>query len=448
MNNYEILWNKVLERSKESLESHVYDSFVLDSYIYNIDKDKIYIATNSSIAANLLNTKFLSLFETIVQAITQTNYKLVFEKEETLKNNRSLTKNKPNNKTFFKDSKLNPRFTFDNFVVGPSNKEAQQASLIVASSPGIMYNPLFLYSDSGLGKTHLLHAIGNYIKENNPTKHVLVSSTSSFIDEYIKGARGEKDLNSLKDYIKSFDVLLIDDIQGLIDHKKTEQYFFDLFNYFIDCDKQIVITCDKLPNELKGLEARLVTRFSQGLQSKISTPDISTSVNILKYKIEQSNLDLSKFDEDALHFIAENKSSSVRELEGALNKLLSYTINFMPTNHIDLKITIDALQDILSPSSNKGINEKQIINEVANYFNLTLSQILGNSQIKSISNARHIAMYLIRYKMDLPYKKIGSLFGGKDHSTVISAITKVEKLVKSDPSMGKIVKDLSSKINI
>ena len=332
MTEFDDIWKKILEKLKEKIDEPSFSAFFGDSFVYSVAQNKVYIATQTNLAALIFNSKYKQLIEEACHDVTQTNYELHFDKLENYEKDKKIVKNE--GKLFFKDSKLNPRFTFDTFVIGPSNKEALQASLIVASNPGTMYNPLFIYSDSGLGKTHLLHAIGNFIKSNKTYKNVLISSTSSFIDEYIKGARGEKDLNSLKDYIKDFDVLLIDDIQGLVDHKKTESYFFDLFNYFVDNEKQIVLTCDKLPSELKGIEQRLVTRFSQGLLSKINPPSLETSIEILKSKLIQNGIDLNSIDYDALQFIAEKKSGSVRELEGALNKLLSYTINFKLENDV------------------------------------------------------------------------------------------------------------------
>lgn len=445
MTEFDDIWKKILEKLKEKIDEPSFSAFFGDSFVYSVVQNKVYIATQTNLAALIFNSKYKQLIEEACHDVTQTNYELHFDKLENYEKDKKIVKNE--GKLFFKDSKLNPRFTFDTFVIGPSNKEALQASLIVASNPGTMYNPLFIYSDSGLGKTHLLHAIGNFIKSNKTYKNVLISSTSSFIDEYIKGARGEKDLNSLKDYIKDFDVLLIDDIQGLVDHKKTESYFFDLFNYFVDNEKQIVLTCDKLPSELKGIEQRLVTRFSQGLLSKINPPSLETSIEILKSKLIQNGIDLNSIDYDALQFIAEKKSGSVRELEGALNKLLSYTINFKPTSHIDLRTTMEALQDIMNIKDvNSELSEKKIIDVVASYYNLTPAQVTGNSHIKQISIARHIAMFVIRNQLNTPYTKIGKLFGGKDHSTVMSAINKIGVMCKTDPGVKKVIHDLETQL--
>lgn len=441
------LWNKVLNVVKQEInEKTIFDAFFADSYIGYVEQKKIYVVVINGLAAQMINIKYLDLLNQIVGKVTQTNYEVVIIQQKDLDNKK---KPKPvDSVPFFKNSKLNPDLTFDNFVVGLSNKEAYQASLIVASNRGKLYNPLFIYGDSGIGKTHLLHSIGNYIKKNEPNARVLIFDTDAFIDEYTKAARGESDFNKFKEYINGFDVILVDDIQFLVGKKKTEEQFFVIFKLFHDSHRQIVITCDRLPNELDGLEARLITRFNDGLPEKINKPETDVCVNFLKNKITKSGLDVANFDEDALFFLAEKFSKSIRELQGAFNKLLSYTINFKPTEHIDLKITTEAVSDLLGVNdANSEVSERKIINKVSSYFNLTPTQLTGSSHVKQIAYARHVAMYLIRVILDVPYKKIGQLFGGKDHSTVMSAITKVEKMLKTDQTIKKIVKDLKGQIS-
>lgn len=441
------IWSRVLTKLKDEINNnHIFDVFFKDSYIYTINQGKMYIVVTSGLAVNLIETKYRDMLDSIVKDVTQTDYKLVITKQEDLDNNKLPSAKEET--VFFKDSKINPRYTFDNFVVGLSNREANQASLIVASNMGNMYNPLFIYSDSGLGKTHLLHAIGNYIKQNSPRTNVLVISTDQFVEEYIRSAKGEEDINELKNYLKKVDVLLIDDIQFLANKTKTEEFFFPIFNYFVSNNKQIVLTCDRRPIDLEGLEQRLVTRFSQGLLTSISKPEKSVCVEILKKKIVQNGLDINNFDEDALEFLADKFSSSVRDLEGALLKLLNYTINFKPTSHIDLNTAIEAVSGLLNGvDAESEVSEKKIINIVAEYYNLTQSQILGNSHIKQITLARHISMYLIRSELDVSFTKIGQLFGNKDHSTVMSGVNKVENLLKTDEQMRKVITELKAKIN-
>ena len=441
------IWSRVLTRVQDELKNnHIFDAFFKDSYIYSIDQGKIYVVVTSGVAVSLLTTKYQNMLDTIVSDVTQSNYKVIVFKQEDI-NKEKLPKPKDEN-PFFKDSKINSRYTFDNFVVGLSNREASQAALIVSSNPGTMYNPLFIYSDSGLGKTHLLHAIGNYAKENSPRMNVLLISTDQFVEEYIRSAKGEEDINDLKDYLKKVDILLIDDIQFLANKCKTEEFFFPIFNYFVNNNKQIVLTCDRLPSELEGLEQRLVTRFSQGLLTHIEKPEPSVCVEILKKKIQQNGLDINNFDEEALEFLADKFSSSVRDLEGAFLKLLNYTINFKPTDHVDRETAIEAVQGLLNVEDvSKEISEKRIVDVVSRYYNLTSSQVLGNSHLKQITLARHICMYLIRNILDVPFTKIGQFFGGKDHSTVMSGINKVENLLKTDTQMGNVLNALKLEIN-
>ena len=439
------LWSKVLLEIKEQLnEKTIYDSFFSNSYISSIENKTIYVVTNSGLAAQVIAMRYLDLVNAVVEKITQTNYNVVFTSEKDM-----VVKKPVKNAAepaFFKNCSLNPDLTFDNFIVGTSNREAYQASIIVSANRGRLYNPLFIYGDSGIGKTHLLHSIGNYIKKIDPNTKVLLFDTDAFIDEYTKAARGESDFNKFKEYINGFDVILVDDVQFLVGKKKTEEQFFVIFKLFHDSRKQIVLTCDRLPNDLEGLESRLITRFNTGLPEKINKPESDVCLNFLKNKIERSGLSIRNFDNDALEFLAEKFSGSIRELQGAFNKLLSYTINFKPTEHIDLKTVVEAVGDLLGyVDTNVDLSEKKILNKVASYFNLTTTQLVGNSHVKQITYARHISMYLMRDLMDLKFKRIGLIFGGKDHSTVMSAIQKVETMLKTDENLKQIITELKSK---
>lgn len=435
----------MLEVKEELKDKTIYDSFFANSYIGSIDQKDLYVVVSSGLAASLISSKYMDLLNGIVTRITQTiyNIKLIQEKDLQVKKPVKIAAEPE----FFKNCSLNPDLTFDNFVVGLSNQEAKQAAIIVASNRGSLYNPLFIYGESGIGKTHLLHSIGNYIKKNEPNTKVLVFDTDAFIDEYTKAARGESDFNKFKEYISGFDVLLVDDVQFLVGKKKTEETFFTIFRLFHDNRKQIVLTCDRLPNELEGLEARLITRFNTGLPEKINKPESDVCILFLKQKILKSGLKPENFDEESLQFLAEKFNHSIRELQGAFNKLLSYTINFKPTEHVDLAVTIEALSSLLGYNEVKTeVNEKKILNSVASFYHLTTSQLTGSSQIKQIVQARHVCMYLMRELLGLKYKKIGQIFGGKDHSTVMNAILKVEKMLKSDSLFHIAIEDLKSKI--
>jgi chromosomal replication initiator protein len=381
-----------------------------------------------------------------VAEVTQTNFKLVFLQKGELEKNIKSNEKKP---SFFASSFVNRKYTFDNFVVGTSNREAHQAAVLIASNPGKLfnYNPLFIYSQSGLGKTHLLHAIGNYVRENAPSLKVLYITTDDFVDEFIKYVSGEKDSDNMKDFFKAVDVLMVDDIQFLSEKVKTEEMFFHIFNHLVNAGKQIILTSDRHPSEIRGVESRLVTRFNSGLTMNITVPDLPTRVAILKKKIEANGLDITYFDEEVFHFFAERFSNNVRELEGALNRLVFYVINIKQTKHITMAVAIESVQPLIgSGVTLSSLTENRIINTVADYYNLTSQQLTGRIRTNQIAMARHIAMYLIRTLLDVPFLKIGALFGGKDHSTVMNAVKKVEKSLKVDEAIATAVDQLEKRL--
>ena len=441
------LWDRVLEKLQTRInDRHIFDSFFSDTYIHTIEGDEIKVVVNSGLAANLLSTKYLDVLGLTVSEITQTNFKLNFVQKVDLEKNIKTTEKKP---AFFANSFVNRKYTFDNFVVGTSNREAHQAAVLIASNPGKLfnYNPLFIYAQSGLGKTHLLHAIGNYVRENAPSLKVLYITTDDFVDEFIKYVSGEKDSDNMKDFFKAVDVLMVDDIQFLSEKVKTEEMFFHIFNHLVNAGKQIILTSDRHPSEIRGIESRLVTRFNSGLTMSISVPDLTTRVAILKKKIEANGLDITYFDEEVFHFFAERFSNNVRELEGALNRLVFYVINIKQTKHITMAIAIESVQPLIgSGSPISSLTENRIINTVADYYNLTSQQLTGRIRTTQIAMARHIAMYLIRTLLDTPFLKIGVLFGGKDHSTVMNAVKKVEKSLKVDEAIATAVDQLQKRL--
>ncbi len=441
------LWDRSLARIKEKItERHVYDAFFTNTYIHAINGDTISVVANSSLAKSVLSSTYTSLVEEVVADITESNYRIDFVIGEEI--SKPVEKTIEKTRTFFTSSKVNPKFTFDNFVVGRnSNLQAYQAALMIAASPGKMYNPLFIYSASGLGKTHLLHAVGNYIKETTPLLNILYISTDDFVEEYIRYVHGDKESESLKDFFRSIDVLLIDDIQFLAEKPKTEEMFFHIFNTLVNNNKQIVLTSDRHPSELKGLENRLVSRFNQGLQISISIPDLETRKEILKKKIIANNLDVEDFEDDVLEFFADRFGNNVRDLEGALNRLLFYIINIHPSKKVTYDIAVQSVEPLISViDSQTKLSEKRVLSVVADYYNLTPNQLTGRNRTSQVSLARHIAMYLMRNLLDLPFSKVGKAFGGKDHSTVMNAIQKVEKLLKNDHGFKKVLDDLTGRL--
>lgn len=443
------IWDRVLIGiQNEIMDPRIFDSFFNNSYIYSISGDTIVVSVNSKLAANLISTKYNDLISEVVAQTTQSKFKLVFMPESEIQASATpVTEKVEEKKQFFVNSFINPKHTFDSFVVGQCNREASQASLMIASNPGKLFNPLFIYSQSGLGKTHLLHAIGNYIKENTPRLKVLYISTDDFVDEFVRSVRGDREIEELRDFFKTVDVLLIDDIQFLADKNKTADMFFNVFNTMINLGKQVVLTSDRHPNDLKGLEARLVTRFNAGLSINIQEPDKETLLSILKMKIKANNLDITNFDDDVLDFIAEKFSKNIRELEGAINRLLFYSINIKQSKHIDLPLAIESVSSIINvKETERMLSEERIIEVVADYYNLTVSQLKGNVRTSQLALARHISMYLIRTMLDVPFKKIGQTFGGKDHSTVMSAVEKVESNLKTNPQLSQAIHEIQNRL--
>lgn len=440
------LWDRILVQLAGRInDRNIFDSFFSGTYIYRIEGNSMVVVVNSGLAASILATKYNDLISEVVLDTTQSNFVLSYIQKTEI--NQAEVKPVEEKQTFFANSSINTNFTFDNFVSGPSNREALQAALMTAANPGKMFNPLFIYSDSGLGKTHLLHAMGNYIKKNSPAAKVLYISTDDFVDEFIHYVHGDKDSESLKDFFKKIDFLLVDDIQFLADKTKTEEMFFHIFNNLVSAGKQIVLTSDRHPTDLKGLESRLVSRFSSGLTVNITKPDLETSKAILRKKITANNLDINRFDDEVITFFADKFSNNVRELEGALNRLLFYIINIRETNHVTMEIAAESVQPLIDNEEMKTkLSKEKVINVVADYYNLTPSQLAGRIRTQQIALARHISMYLIRELLDVPFAKIGQSFGGKDHSTVINAINKVEKQLKTDAALQTAVKELRKRL--
>ena len=443
------LWDKALGKIEKRLgEKQIFDSFFTGSYIDEINGDVIVVVVNSALAVTLMSGKYYSLIEETVNEITGNNFKVEFIQKDSSKKERRIEVVEQKEQNYFAGSIVKPNCTFESFVVGQSNREASQAALLVATNPGEMYNPLFIYSNSGLGKTHLLYAIGNYVsKISKPGAKVLYVQASDFVTEYINSVKGEVHAEDLKKYICSFDVLLLDDVQMLSTAVKSQDFFFSIYEKLYNAGKQIAITSDKQPSELVNMQERLVTRFSHGLTVKIEEPDQNTCVEILRKKIVEKGVDISRIDESVLYFLADKFSKNIRELEGALNRLTFRIQMLAPNERVTLEIAAESVQSLSGGKAFANeLSEQKIINTVADYYNLAPSQLVGKIRTGQIALARHIAMYLIRNTLDVPLKKIGDIFGGKDHTTVMNAIQKVDKGLKTDMSLKEAVDELQKRL--
>ena len=446
------IWQKSLQIIDERLqERQIFDSFFANTYIYDIKGDTITVVVGSPTAAVLLSSKYIEIIKEAVSEVTEFSYNLVFKQlsEVSTKSGiRPVEENKEETESlFFKYAKLQDDLTFDKFVEGEFNMEAYRAATLISQNPGKVFNPLFIYSNSGLGKTHLLHAIGNHIKAKNPKAKVLYIDANDFVEEYIKFVKGEKESQTLKDFFTTVDVLLFDDVQFLQNKVKTEEMFFYIYQKMVINNKQIVITSDRQPNELKGLEDRLITRFNQGLTVKINNPDKDTCVKILKKQIENANLNIDDFDPAVLYFCADKFSNNVRELDGVFNRLIFYVSQIKRVEKITLDVAIEAVQDITGiKNAADQLSEQKVINVVADYYNLVPSQLTGKVRTGQIALARHLAMYLIRINIDIPLSKVGNMFGGRDHTTVMNGIQKVETMLKTDEALKAVIDELQKRL--
>lgn len=440
------LWDRILLKIKAKMDDPmVYDSFFDGSYIDSIQGNQMIVVANSGLAVTILSTKYKDMIDTVVREATESNFEIRFVQASEIKKNIEI---KAVKQPYFSESVINPQYTFKSFVVGPSNREAYQASLLVSQNPGKLYNPVLIYGDSGLGKTHLLHAIGNAIRANKPDLRVLYVHAQDFFNEYVKYVTGEKEGNSIIDWFKSsVDVLLIDDVQFLANKTKTEETFFAIYNNFYSAGKQVVITSDQHPQKLNGLDDRLKTRFVSGLPIRIGAPEEETCESILKLRIQANNLDVADFDPEVISYLAKQFGKNVRVLEGAFDRLLFYTVNIHPTKHVDINTAMDSVESLADVQNDRTkLSEDKIINAVADYYNLPPYQLTGRIRTSQIALARHIAMYLIRTLLNVPFTKIGITFGGKDHATVMNGVQKVENSLKDNKDLQAAVAELEGRL--
>ncbi|MCL4127304.1 UNVERIFIED_CONTAM: hypothetical protein GTU68_049283, partial [Idotea baltica] len=384
-------------------------------------RDKISSILEKNYGINNLNLKF-SVNEGFSSDENSDSKPVIVIKN---KNKQEVRKVIYNNKI---DNNLDPKYTFDNFIVGNSNEFSHAAAKQVGESPGQTYNPLFIYGGVGLGKTHLLHAIGNYVVNKFEDKRVLYMSSEEFTNELIFALRNGK-MESFKTKLRSINLLLIDDIQFISGKERTQEEFFHTFNAIYGANNQIIITSDKLPQQLPGIEERLRTRFSWGLTADLQAPDFETRVAILKKKAMNDNF---KLNEEVAHYIGKNIASNVRELEGALTKVYAYSC--LRKTDINIEIAELALKQVLKPKK-INVSIKEIKIAVADYFNLKVVELISKRRTRRLSFPRHIAMYLCRKHTTASYPEIGREFGGRDHSSVIHAANVVSKKIKLDEDL-------------
>ena len=453
--NIDIIWNNFLEKIKERTSPLSYDTWFKETKLYKLEGNTATIIVPMILHKKHLEDNYLSEIDEIFNSITGTNFNFQFKLEseiieETTSNNIIVDDNNlvgvPRQSII--SANLNNEYTFDNFIVGDSNRFAFTAARAVAEKPGKAYNPLFLYGKSGLGKTHLMHAIGNYILENS-NKNVLYVTSEQFVNDYIYAVRSNEKNNFdkidlFKNKYRNIDVLIIDDIQFLGTATKGQEEFFHTFNELHDSNKQIIIASDRSVDDLKMLENRLITRFNWGLTANITPPDFNLRVDIIKKKISHQET-AEDIPNEVIEYIANINDSDVRQLEGAITRVFAYAL-MMNKGIVNLNIAIEALKDKVSEKSVYKNNVHRIQRIVCEYFKIDIEDLKGKKRSKNINYPRQIAIYLCRKMTNESFPKMGTYFGGRDHSTIISAYQRIERDLKTNSQLQQVIKELKSKL--
>ena len=460
MNEVKEKWPEIIEhlRVEHELLNVSFNTWIKPLKVYDVIDDTAYILVNKDSSVEYIDKKYRLPLMVCIAEITGKEYEIQFVSEDDDKlneiHNASIDNGqKKKTKSLAEKAGLNPKYTFDTFVVGGNNNFAHAASLAVAESPGEVYNPLFLYGGVGLGKTHLMHSIAHFILDKNPKKKVLYVTSETFTNELIdalrngKTAGNESAMLNFRDKYRNIDVLLIDDIQFIIGKESTQEEFFHTFNHLHTIGKQIIISSDKTPKDIETLESRLRTRFEWGLIADISSPDYETRMAILQKKIELDHLEKYNIKNDVLDYIAANVKSNIRELEGSLNKLIAlYKLN-NNNNPIDIALAAEALKDIISSDNRREVTPELILDIVADHFGITVADLKSKKRDSEIAVPRQICMYLMRTMTDTALKGIGAVLGGKDHSTVKYGVEKIAKDIESDEMMANTINIIKKKIN-
>ena len=436
------LWEKTLNIIKGELTEVSFNTWIKSCEPLCISANTIKISVPNSFTQDILEKRYKDLVINSIEAACSKTYNLEFliaseiqeaeekNEKETTKDNIAVTVNDEMSST------LNPKYTFDSFVIGNSNRFAHAASLAVAESPAKAYNPLFIYGGVGLGKTHLMHAIG----QNNPNAKVVYVSSEKFTNELINAIKDDKNEEFRTKY-RSVDVLLIDDIQFIAGKERTQEEFFHTFNTLHEANKQIILSSDRPPKEIPTLEDRLRSRFEWGLIADIQAPDFETRMAILKKKADVENLNVPN---EVMVYIATKIKSNIRELEGALIRIVAYSS--LTNREITVDLATEALKDIISNKQNKSITIDLIQDVVAAYFNLRVEDLKSQRRTRNVAYPRQIAMYLSRKLTDMSLPKIGEEFGGRDHTTVIHAYEKISETLNNDESLEHTINDITKKL--
>jgi len=449
MADLENIWKNILEDIKSKINLPTYKTWFEHITPLTLKKNLLTISVNSSFAKEWLESRYLNLLSSSIKKVTNDSCKLKivtnpnYPKSTASYYDEYINENVESARSYNKKADLstfNTKYSFDTFVVGNGNRFACTASLAVSEKPGKTYNPLFIYGGVGLGKTHLLHAIGQYTAQLHPEKTVKYVSAEKFLNDFINALR-YKNILAFKDSYRNNDVLLVDDIQFLEEKEASQEEFFHTFNTLHDTDRQIILSSDRPPRSISTLEERLRSRFEWGLVTDIKPPDLETRLAILKKYSEREEIVVSN---DILNFIAEKITSNIRELEGALTRIVAFAS--LTKSKPDLTIAKNILKDILPDDIEQRVSIQKTIKEVSRYFSISINDILSAKRNKFISHARQLAMYLSRELTSSSLPRIGKAFGNRDHSTVIYAVNKISNLINKDRNVYVQIQEITNKI--
>ena len=443
-------WDEILQtvKTEHDITDISFETWIKPLEVYGVEGNTLYILVPSvQMTLNYISKKYYLPLKVAITEITGIEYEIKFilpDQAATLKSTLNNKEKKKFSTEAAEKSNLNPNYTFETFVVGSNNRFAHSAALAVAESPGEAYNPLYIYGGPGLGKTHLMHSIGHFILKNNPDTKVLYVTSEDFTNEVIESIRSgnASAMNKLREKYRTIDVLMVDDVQFIIGKESTQEEFFHTFNSLHSAGKQVILTSDKPPKEMETLEERIRSRFEWGLMADIGIPDYETRMAILRKKIEADDMNLS---DDILNYIANNIKSNVRELEGALNKLLAYS-NLEKTD-ITMEIAMKELQNIITPDKPREITPQLIIEVVSEHFQISLDQMISKNRSNNIAKPRQIAMFLCKTMTETPLDSIGALLGGRDHSTIIHGINKIAEEYETNSQTKSLIETIKKKIN-
>jgi chromosomal replication initiator protein len=447
MENISELWSKALGEIEKKISKPSYETWLKSTKAHTIKGDTLTITAPNEFARDWLESRYLHLIADTIYQLTGEEFLIKFiipqnQRDDEFMSNSPIKQINNNNdeQNEIPQSMLNPKYTFDTFVIGSGNRFAHAASLAVAEAPAKAYNPLFIYGGVGLGKTHLMHAIGHYVMNHNPSAKIVYLSSEKFTNEFINSIRDNKAVDFRNKY-RSVDVLLIDDIQFLAGKESTQEEFFHTFNTLHEESKQIIISSDRPPKEIPTLEDRLRSRFEWGLITDITPPDLETRIAILRKKAKAEGLDIPN---EVMLYIANQIDSNIRELEGALIRVVAYSS--LINKDINADLAAEALKDIIPNSKPKMISISDIQRIVGQEFQVKLEDFKAKKRTKSVAFPRQIAMYLSRELTDSSLPKIGEEFGGRDHTTVIHAHEKISKMLQSDEQLQRQLKEITGLI--